>query len=451
MNRRKIALLLFPALASVLPASGQAPPAGPLTLRRAAELALARAPEAASARAQAAEADADARAASAMFAPQAFATTTPGYSSGLPVAVAGRVPSVFGVEVHQTLYDPARRAEALEARVRAEAFEAASARSGAATARALVLCYGRNWSDRRRIENARRDLEAREAVLRRVAALAREGRRTDLETERAGLEVARAKQALANREAESDLDRLELAWLTDSPRGEPIQASEDPLAALPEPDPGDHLAAARTADPELAALDRQTSALQRAATFQKRAWLPVVQAEGQYLRLSNYNNFDQYFVKFKSNDWAVGISVAVPLWTGGRLQHGKTAADARVEKVRADRRARERDLELAVRRAEVDLSRARADFQLSSRALAAAREGLRVAQALAAEGRGEADGVDLGEIAISKAEDEGAEAGQGLLAARARLLDLRGELPAALLGVKPSDRNPEVRKAEGTE
>jgi outer membrane protein TolC len=442
MNRRKIALLLFPALASVLPASGQTPPVGPLTLRRAAELALARAPEAASARAQAAEADADARAASAMFAPHAFATTTPGYSSGLPVAVAGRVPSVFGIEVHQTLYDPARRREVLEARVRAETFEAASSRSGAATARALVLSYGRNWSDRRRIETARRDLEAREAVLRRVAALAREGRRTDLDTERSGLEVARAKQALANREAESDLDLLELAWLTDFPRGELIQAAEDPLAALPEPGPGDHLAAARTADPELAALDRQTSALERAATFQRRAWLPVVQAEGQYMRLSNYNNFDQYFVKFKSNDWAVGISVALPLWTGGRLQHGRSAADARVEKIRADRRGRERDLELAVRRAEADLSRARADFQLSSRALA---------PALAAEGRGEADGVDLGEIAVAKAEDERADAGQGLLAARARLLELRGELPAALLGAKPSDRNPEVRKAEGTE
>jgi hypothetical protein len=59
--------------------------------------------------------------------------------------------------------------------------------------------------------------------------------------------------------------------------------------------------------------------------------------------------------------------------------------------------------------------------------------------------------VDLAGIAVAKAEDEASEAGQGLLAARARLLELRGELPAALLGVKPSDRNPEGRKAEGTE
>ena len=59
--------------------------------------------------------------------------------------------------------------------------------------------------------------------------------------------------------------------------------------------------------------------------------------------------------------------------------------------------------------------------------------------------------MDLAHIAAAKAEDEAAEAGQGLLAARARLLELRGELPAALLGVKQSDRNPEVRKAEGTD
>src|SRR5260370_22815487 len=109
MKSRKIALLLFPALASALPASGQTPPAGPLTLRRAAELALAHAPEAAAARAQAAEADADARAASARFAPSAFATTTPGYSSALPVAVPAPVPSVFCAQVPQPVYDPARR------------------------------------------------------------------------------------------------------------------------------------------------------------------------------------------------------------------------------------------------------------------------------------------------------------------------------------------------------
>jgi len=431
MNRPGFAFLLLAALPS-LPVSGQTPE-GPLTLKRAAELAVAHAPEAASARAAAAEAAARGRAAAAGFAPEAFATTTPGYSSGLPVAVAGRVPAVFGVELHQTLYDPARRAQTLEAQAGAEVLAGISALASFSTARALVLSYARNWEDRRRIENARRDLEAREAILRHVTALAREGRKTDLEVEQAGLEVARAKQALADRQAEQDLDRTELAWLIGSPRSEKLEIAEDPLAALAEPARGDNLAAARAADPQLAALDRQADVLERAAHLQKHAWLPVVQAEGQYLRLSNYNNFDQYFVKFKSNDWAVGVSVAVPLWTGGRLAHGQAAADARLEKARADRRARERDLELSVRRAEADLAHAQGEFRLATRAQAFARDALRVAQALAGEGRGEADAVERGEIAAAKAEDDLGQASQGLTAARAKLLELRGELPGALL------------------
>src|SRR5437588_6624558 len=82
-----LALLLCRGLAGA-----QGLPEAPLTLRRAAERALARAPEIAVARAQVDEASAGVRAAKAAFGPQAFATTTPGYSNGLPVAVAGRVP-----------------------------------------------------------------------------------------------------------------------------------------------------------------------------------------------------------------------------------------------------------------------------------------------------------------------------------------------------------------------
>ena len=447
MNRPGLPLLLLAALPS-LPVSGQTPAAAPLTLRRAAELALAHAPETASARAAAAESAGRARVAAAGFNPQAFATTTPGYSSGLPVAVAGRVPAVFGVELHKTLYDPARRAEALMAQASAEALAGVSELSSSSTARALVLSYSRNWEDRRRIGNARRDLEAREAILRRVTALAREGRKTDLEVAQAGLDVARAKQALADRQSEGDLDRLELAWLVDSPRGETLDVAEDPLTALPEPASGDPLAAARAADPELAALARQEIVLDRAVVLQKHAWLPVVQAEGQYMRLANYNNFDQYFVKFKANDWAVGVSVAVPLLTGGRLAHGQAAAQARLDKLRADRRARERDLELAVRRAEMEAARAKSQSQLAARALAVAGEALRIERTLANEGRGEPDAVDRAEISAARAEDDQSQASQGLVAARARLLELRGELPAALTGAKPEEHKEEAAKAE---
>jgi len=87
MSKPAIALLLLAVLSSST-ALAQTSAASPLTLKRAAERAMARAPEAVAARAAAAEGAARARTAAAGFAPQAFATTTPGYSSGLPDAVA---------------------------------------------------------------------------------------------------------------------------------------------------------------------------------------------------------------------------------------------------------------------------------------------------------------------------------------------------------------------------
>jgi outer membrane protein/protease secretion system outer membrane protein len=405
----------------------------PLSLSRALEIALSRAPDVAAARAAAAEASASAQAEDASFAPQAFATTTPGYSSGLPVAVAGRVPAVFGVELRKTLYDPARRADVLEAQARAAAAQGAFARSASQTASALVAAYGRNWADRELLEDARKTLESREAVLRRVSALAREGRRTELQEQQAGLEVARAKQALADRQSEFELDQLELAHFVDASSGQSVVIGEDPLLALPEPALIDNLAAARAADPELAALARQAERLERASALQKRAWLPVIQAEGQYLRLANYNNFDQYFVKFKANDWAVGVSVAIPIWTGGRLDHGKAAAAARLEKARADERRRASELELDVRRAEIDARRARAQQELATRALFVAREASRVAGALAGEGREDPDELDRREIAAAQAQDVVVRARQGVLAARVKLLALTGRLPGELL------------------
>ena len=432
MNKRILALAALVAPASML--LGQASPPSPLSLRDAAQRALARSPDVAVSQADLASAIATTRSARATLGPQAFVTTTPGYSSGLPVAVAGQVPSVIGVQLHQTLFDPSRRAEILEDGARSATLDAAFSRASSKTLRALAAAYARNWAGGGVVEAARRRLEAREVIFRRVSALAREGRRTDLEVQTAGLEVARAKQKLADVSSERDLDQLELKRLIDWPAAEPLVLAEDPLAGVPQPPPSENLAAARAADPELAALTGSIEAQRRAAWLRTKAWLPVVQAEAQYLRLAKYNNFDQYFVKFKPNDIAVGVSIVIPLWTGGRLTESVNGAQARVEREEAAHRARERDLELAVRRAEAELVGAGGRAAVAERAAGVAREALRVAAALSAEGRGGADEVDLKTIELSEADADLATANQGLLAARIALLDLRGELSSTLLG-----------------
>src|SRR5712692_6914270 len=85
--------------------AGSAGPAPPLTLRRAAELALGNSPEIAAAAAAWQGDQAGARLAADAFRPAAEVGSTPGVGRGLPVAVAGRVPSIVSVDLHQSLYN----------------------------------------------------------------------------------------------------------------------------------------------------------------------------------------------------------------------------------------------------------------------------------------------------------------------------------------------------------
>lgn len=400
-----------------------------LGLTQALERARARSPEAAIARSQAIEARAHARIAGAAFRPEAYATTTPGYASGLPVAVAGQVPSIFGLSVRTTLYDVSRKAGELSASADADALEAAAARVEAAVDRTVVVAYSRAWSSRARVDAARRALAGREAIFRRVSALKSEGRATDLDASRAELDVLKAKQRLLDRTLGADLDAAELRRLVDWPAGAPLEVGEDPLAAVAAPPSSGSLEAARAADPESRALDLQVEELGRAARLQARLFQPTVVAEAQYLRLASYNNFDQYFVKFRENDFSVAVAVSIPLWTGGRTSNAAMAGKGRLERAEASRRARSRDLELAVLRAEAELARTSAAAGVARSAESVAHESLRVARALAAEGRGGVSDVDLAEIAAAEAVEDAANAAAAELAARLALRELRGERP----------------------
>src|SRR5690242_16450571 len=93
-SSRPVAILFAASLSAAALARGQTAPGetAPLTLRRAAELALVHAPQLAAQRAAREEGSASARVAADALHPSVWLSTTPGYSSGLPVAVAGSVP-----------------------------------------------------------------------------------------------------------------------------------------------------------------------------------------------------------------------------------------------------------------------------------------------------------------------------------------------------------------------
>ncbi|HKC23223.1 MAG TPA: TolC family protein, partial [Thermoanaerobaculia bacterium] len=177
MNRTlaSVPLLLF---ASSAPAQTAAEP---LTLRATVVRALEHAPELAVSRGALEEAAAGSRSAASAFQPEAFVSTTPGYATGMPVAIAGRIPAIAAIDARQLLYDARTRAEVHLASARAEEATAAFGRARSETARAALALYARCWADETLLDAARRRVEVEENASARVAALEREGRATPLD------------------------------------------------------------------------------------------------------------------------------------------------------------------------------------------------------------------------------------------------------------------------------
>jgi outer membrane protein TolC len=433
MSETSLKVVTAVVLSLAVEAWGQTPPVAPLTLRRAAELALERAPGLAAAQAAASESAAAARLAADELQPQAFLTMTPGYSHGLPTAIAGSVPALAGVSLRATLYDRATRVQALQREAESASATAGSERARIDTVRAVLLAYTSCWADERMLPAAQARRQAAERVLEHTLALQAAGRATDLDVEQARLNVSRARLRTLDLQTTRDLDWLELARLTGL-TGTPVPPlAEDPLSSLPEVPAGDSVEAARAADPELRAAARSVALLGKAAGLVTGAASPVVEAEAQYARLSRANHYDEFYRRFVADDWSVGVLVALPIWNGGRHRDAAARAAASLMRAQSERSSRASALELEVRRNAWGADRARAGASLAREAVAVAQEALRVARARAGEGRGGADDVAEREIALADAQEEQVRAEESCFAARVELLAVRGDLPKLIL------------------
>jgi outer membrane protein TolC len=410
---------------------------GPLELRDAASRALREGALFRAALAEQRETEAATRLAGDAFHPQVFLTTTPGYSSGLAVAIAGRLPAIATLEAQETFYDPSRRAELLSARARE-----ASARGSIGETRGRVLAtviraYARLWLDGALLRNAVDREAAEQSLAEEASALEGEGRILAIDSERSRLAVATAKEQRLDAESDRDLDALELAHLmgTGTPTG-PLP--DDLLRALPEPETDGALQAALRTDPRMEAYGPALEATEAARRERERRFVPVVQAQAQYARLYRTASYDEFYRTFKADDWSVGVAIALPLFSGGRSADAALQARATHDRLVSEQKQRMLDLEMGVARAREAAGRARARTSLARRALGIAEETLAITARLREEGRNGAKELGSARVALANARDELARAEAGELLARADLLSLRGELGGALGVSDPS-------------
>jgi outer membrane protein TolC len=361
------------------------------------------------------------------FAPSASISTTPGYATGLPTAVLGQLPAIGTVEAHRLLYDPTAHAERLSAQAEIDAAVARLEARRREVAQSVAELYGRLVADGAIITSAQRRVVANETIASRTQALQKEGRARDLDVDRAALQLAMARRREAQARARDELDRMRYTNLVGDVWSAAAQAPPaETITRDAAAERGD-VAAALAADPELRAFDARVDTLQRALVATSSFWQPSVAAQVQYSRL--FDRFGRYYNNFTPNDLSIGATVTLPLWTGGRRAASSARLAAQLEQLKAGREARRAQLELALREAMADVREATAEVELARRAEGVAQEGLRIAEELAREGRGDANDVPAAQIALSDAEDEGSNALAHLTAVAVRFRLLRGELP----------------------
>ena len=432
------------ALLALLLDTGVAAGEGPatLTLRSAVERALARDPAFLAAGSAAAEASEGLKMARSVFGPQFVLTSTPGVTSGLPLTVAGEPPAAAGARLRLTLWDPALKENEAFAFGRSAGSAGRLESARRETIRRTVAAYARLHAAGGRVESARRRLAAREALHARIEALGREGRASALDVERSALDLARARHGVVVAETGRELAAVDLRIATGLPEGAALVLGDDPLGALPETGEGDAVSAALAADPELKALGEESGAAARAAELADRWFRPQVIAEARYLYVPPYYNYDQYYLKVDTNTASAGVSVIIPVLTGGLDTARAAQARAKEERAKEQRRAREIDVARAARATSAEADLAGREVELARKGLAVAREALRVAEARAREGRGEPDGVPRAELEVADAEDALSRAVESLTGARLALLSLRGEIAALAPPAPPALSRP---------
>jgi len=359
-----------------------------MSLRQAVERALEQNPEIAMARLDEMKAREAIRLQKDPFTPHVYFGSGLAYTNGFPMSIEGAAPSVVQGRVQQDLFN--RQQSYVVARTREEARGAgiaASAKKDEIVFRTAVLFMDAERAARGE-EMARQEIESAQKVLAVVESRVQEGRELPLESKRAELNLARARQTADSLDADRETAETSLAIVLGYGAEDRVEPAAGERAVPPMP-PSEEaaVASALNSSKELRRLESEIAAKGLDDRAAKAARLPRVDLVAQYGLFATFNHFQDYFLKYQRNNGEIGVSFVLPLLVGPGVSAAAAEANAEASKLRiqlantrnqitADTRQRYRE----VREAEAQRDVARLDLEV-------AREQLSVNLAQLHEGR----------------------------------------------------------------
>lgn len=304
--------------------------AEPVPLKRVVELALAHATGAAIASADEQHAAAGYRELHDSYIPQLTAGAglgPPAY--GFPLALEGQAPSLFNINMQSALLNPSLRAFVHAAKIDSTVASLNSKDERSQIIQDAVLSYAElaKWDQRlARLHETEAETDKMQAA---VAERVKEGVDAEVEGIRARLSAARIRLRISESQGAADVLREHLSKLTGLPAAG-IETEADVLPDFPAlpPDNSTMVEAAET-NPTLEAAVQHARAQYLRAQGEHRASWPSFDLAGQYALLSNFNNFQDYYIPektcvtsigtflcpnggFRQNNASIGVSIRFP-------------------------------------------------------------------------------------------------------------------------------------------
>jgi outer membrane protein len=366
----------------------QPPQVRMLTLKEAIRLTLERAPEVSLATAQAIRAKQAVRETRALNLPQVVGGTGLAYNNGFPLSIEGAAPSIFQIGLSQSIFSKKNKNLILEAEEssKASGLGPEAARNELAARTALVYndlhqssLLKKLWSER--LQAAVKDQQITESLL-------EAGRVRPVDVTLARTVSANARQQVLVAEEQEKLASEELRDLTGIPEGTALQTTEPQIDdAILNQSAGSLYNHALETSPDILQAEANLRAKEFHVEAEKGEGRPRFEAISQYALFSKTNNYQEFFNRFTRNNFIVGLSIQVPIFTGFRASARVAQSEQEAAEARFRLQRMKSDLKLNIERSLSALHIARGAADLAGLEVSAARESLQVDETLFQGGR----------------------------------------------------------------
>jgi len=281
------------------------------------------------------------------YIPQLTVGSALGYSYGFPLTLEGSAPSVVNFNSIQSMFNVPLQKYLKAAKIdwRATSLDVQDKRDAVILDTALSYDHLNQLTAKiNALNEAQKAAEKAQFISEQRL---QEGVDSKLDVTRSQLLTARIRLRIAEAQGQTDVLRQHLSNLLGVP-ADSIAVDPASIPAMPIISQDEDLPA-KAVDNSLAVKQahQKTDAANLRATGERMATkLPVADLASQYAYLAKFNNYDQYFLRYTSNNLAVGLNVRFPFFNSVQKAKAQEAkADALVagkqeeltkEKVRED-------------------------------------------------------------------------------------------------------------------